>query len=134
MADYGTDSNVTTDLPRKRSLVSGAPNVGRALLRRLTTPRGGLAEIDDDPNYGFDVRELFQAGFVAGDLDRYKTAISSECEKDPRVQSCAVDLVYSYATQTATITLTVTLTDDGGTFPLVLAVTALTVTLLEAVP
>lgn len=133
MADYGTDSSVTTDLPLKRSLVSGAPNVGRALLRRLTTPRGGLAEIDDDPNYGFDVRELFQIGFVQGDLERFRTAIGAECEKDLRVDACAVDLQYSYATQTATITLTVTLVDDDREFTFVLAVTALTVTLLEEV-
>lgn len=132
MADifYGTDVAVVNDLPLRRNLVSGQANLSRALARRLSTPRGALAAIGGDPNYGYDVRLLLLEAVTPAKVAQWKSEIARECDKDERVQSCAADV--QFANNTLTITLSVTTDDDAAPYQAVLSVTALTVTLLEA--
>ena len=49
----GTDWAIDSDLEERIRLVSGRENLGLAITRRLSTPRGGLFY---DPGYGLDLR------------------------------------------------------------------------------
>jgi hypothetical protein len=53
--DFGQDIDASAGLNPYMRLIGGLPNVGQALLHRLSTPRGSLPY---DANYGYDVREL----------------------------------------------------------------------------
>lgn len=124
-ADLGIDVQVTTDLAPVWGIASGKLNLACAIVRRLTTPRGGLFY---DPDYGLDVRSYLNAGFTQAGVEALRASIVAEVEKDPRVDSCGAEMVFNFATGRMSITLTV-LTADGP-FDLVLAATNVTVELL----
>lgn len=124
----GTDLDVTTDIPLRWNLVTGNKNLGRALARRLSTPRGTLPW---DPNYGFDLRGSLNAGLTQTELSQLRGAISSECEKDERVASASADVTYNYATSSLTVNITVTPV-TGVAFALILLVTNVSVDVLNA--
>lgn len=125
--DLGTDLDLTTDLGLRWNLVTGNKNLGRALARRLSTPRGALPW---DPNYGFDLRDSLNAGLTQTQLSQLRGAVSSECEKDERVLRCDADV--SYNARTSSLTVGLTITTATGPFSLILLVTAVTVDLLNA--
>ena len=56
MADLGVDVFAVVDLDPAFRLVSGRVAHAQAIARRLGTPRGDLARIGDDPDYGTDLR------------------------------------------------------------------------------
>lgn len=130
--DYGTDTNSVETLPLRRSLCSGARNVGNALARRLQTPFGSLTAISDDygGDYGYDVRELLNGSFSPAEEARASAQISAQCLADERVADVEVEFVLDASLSTLTISLDITLT-DGGTFTLVLGVSSLTVEILR---
>lgn len=130
--DFGTDVDVSTDLPLRRQLVSGKANLGRALVRRLMTPRGALAIVGEDPNYGLDVRQLLNEQMTPTAKATWQSKIARECEKDERVLGCVASIQFNAGASTATITLTIATADTSAPFSLVVAVSALTVQLLEA--
>jgi hypothetical protein len=132
MADYGTDLAVVDDLPSRDAFVSGRLNVGYALARRLQTPRGALAAIGDDADYGLDIRQLVGAGLTDRQRAEWEAAIAAECRKDDRVDSALVTITSDIGTQTLTVDIAVTLVDDEEPFPFVLTVDKLTVEFLEA--
>lgn len=84
--DFGSDLDVRDDLPVTDRVVSGLPNLGNALYRRLITPNGTLI---GDPDYGLDVRQLLSMGMTAQLLAPWMDQISTECEKDDRVLSAS---------------------------------------------
>jgi hypothetical protein len=131
MADYGTDLAVVDDLPARDAFVSGRLNVGYALARRLQTPRGALAAIGDDADYGLDVRQLVGAGLTDRQRAEWEAAIAAECRKDDRVDSATVTLTSDLSTQTLTIDIAVMLVDDNESFSFVLTVDQLTVAFLS---
>lgn len=119
------DGEVTLD--PMFTLVSGRVALAQAIARRLTTAHGTLAWINDDPEYGHDVREYL--GEDVGPRAEFVIAsrVQAECLKDERVRAAQV---------TATLTsgrlnLAVRLTDADGPFRLTLAVTGVTVELLK---
>lgn len=125
--DLGTDLLVTTDIGLRWNLAAGKQNVGCALARRLSTPRGAL---DWDPNYGFDLRHSLGAGLTQTQLSQLRGSVNAECEKDERVQRC--DAGFGYDPTTSALTLNLLVTPSAGpTFALVLLVTALTVDILN---
>jgi hypothetical protein len=125
-SELGIDVACLLDTDPAWSLASGELNLGYALARRLSTPRGGLFY---DPNYGFDVRLLLHAALGDSELSTAAVAIGDECEKDERVQACNVGLSFNQASETLIIDVTVT--TAAGPFRLILEVSAVTVAVLE---
>lgn len=128
MADltFGTDISGVTDLDKGFSLVSGPRCLAQAIARRLTTRRGGLFYA---PDYGLDVRDMIEERQTAATIAQWQQAIANECEKDERVERATATVTLNTATNTAAIT--VRIETAAGPFRLTLAVTSLTVELLE---
>lgn len=128
MADtFGTDLDCITDIGPSMALAANARNMGNAIARRLTTPRGSLIY---DPDYGFDVRALLNAGTTDNGAAITQSQIANEVVKDERIGSCDPTFVFVQSTGQLIITLSITLS-NGAPFTLVLSATALTVTILQ---
>lgn len=128
--DLGTDVSCTTDLDPAFALVFDSTALGQALLRRLITPRG---MVGDDPDYGTDVR-AFMNETQSGDFGfRLQSAIERECEKDERVASATATVTLNASGTQASVSVAVEFVTDASLFTLVLAISAVTATLLQAV-
>ncbi len=128
----GTDINTpitdgVPDLDPMFGLVSGRAALAQAIARRLTTRRGLLEWIGDDPEYGHDVREYL--GEDVGPRAEFVIAsrVQAECLKDERVRAAQVTATLA----SGRLTLSIKLTDADGPFRLTLAVTGVTVELLK---
>jgi hypothetical protein len=124
--DYGTDLDCTSDINPALVLVSGRKCLGQALYRRLISTRGCLL---DDPNYGTDVTQFILDDIAPDDVIRVAHAIDAEMIKDPRVVASSTVGEFRPA---GDLQMTVTITDGAGPFALVLGVSAVTVTILQA--
>jgi phage baseplate assembly protein W len=124
MAELGRDLSCLQDLDATGLEVSGRTVLAQAVLRRLITPRGRLI---DDANYGFDLTQFIDDDLGPADLARIRAGIEAECLKDERVA-----VVTAKVTLTAGVmVVTVNLTDSAGPFTLVVAVSAITATILS---
>lgn len=93
----GTDLNIgISDVPGVWGLASGLANLGNALLRRWTTPPGGLFYDDD---YGFDLFGLLNQNLDAPAIAAAQGDMSSQAEKDERIDTCAVAMQLDAATE-----------------------------------
>ena len=128
--DYGTDISTitagTVDLDPYFRVVSGSESVLHALVKRLTTPYGGLL---DDEDYGFDLTGLVNGSVSPSDLSSARALIEAQCLQDERVIDATVEL--SVASGVLTCRVQGTLFNDK-TFRLVLGVSAVSVEVLEA--
>ena len=122
--DHGTDFYCTDDLEPNLRVVSGRECLRQALLRRLITPRGSLFF---DPNYGTDLRAFLASSARASEIAQ---AVEAECLKDERVEDVS-SLVTPPATNSDPIVVRLSIVDADGPFPLTVAVSSLTVKLLE---
>lgn len=86
---YGRDLSCVDDVTEALDEVDpfSPAAIGEALLRRLTTPRGGLS---DDADYGLDVRSCCNRGVPASELRELAGQIRSEATKDDRVEDASV--------------------------------------------
>lgn len=124
--DYGTDTLWNGDVP----LISVSTSdpflvVGQRIRHRLTTPRGGLAVIGGEPNFGWDVRRYVLGRVSPSKLAQAEEQVRAEVVKDEAVQSAVVKFTYSQTGKTLTIEVDCTLAI--GPLRLVLSVSALTV-------
>lgn len=122
----GVDIGVLSDLAAVWGVARGKVNLGYALARRFNTPRGAIPYF---PNYGKYLPALVEKSLRQGSLAIEAGEIIAEAEKDPRVQSADVDLVFSFEARRLTIKIMLETAD--GPFDLVLAATSLTVELLR---
>jgi len=135
--NYGSDLSCVDDLTPHMLVDSGPRLVAEAIARRLITPRGALL---DDATYGYDVTQFLNADIGPGDLGRIAAGVASECQKDQRVFSASVDVEWMPAAGntsvepvgTGYIEITIALVLASGPFTLVLAITQVTVQILEA--
>lgn len=125
--DFGTDISNITDISKDFALASSLDNLGKALLRRLSTPRGGLFYDDE---YGLDIRSYLSAGMNQPELLAFTAAVGGECLKDDRIKDCTVDASYRQAD--FTLTLRLLCETEFGPYRLVLAVSAVTIEILNA--
>jgi phage baseplate assembly protein W len=124
--NYGSDLSCTNDFTSDMRVVSGRTLLAQAAYRRLITPRGSLP---DDQNYGFDVTALIDDDLQPGDLALIQTGIQNELIKDERIVKASATCVLSSVGQ---LTISITLSDANGPFVLVLAATAVSVTILQS--
>lgn len=125
-ATVGLDVLCHPDLDPQLRLVGGFPLLAQDLLNRLSTPRGGLFY---DPSYGYDLRALLCRALDERDVPTIAALIEAQCLLDERVASVSVAVTLLRLEHRLRITLTVE--TDAGPFAMVLAVSDLTVELLE---
>lgn len=109
------------------TLVSGRVALAQALARRLTTKHGTLEWINDNPEYGHDVREYL--GEDVGPRAEFVIAsrVQAECLKDERVRAAQVTPTLA----AGRLSLAVRITDAEGPFRFTLAVSDVSVELLK---
>jgi hypothetical protein len=122
--NYGHDLFCIQDLDPGMIEVDGRVCLAQAIARRLMTPRGGLI---DDTNYGYDLTAFINDDITASAIGRMQGQIVAECMKDQRVVGASASVIYT-AQQ---LIVTISITDGVGPFPLVLAVSAVTVQILS---
>jgi hypothetical protein len=121
---YGSDTACTTDLPLVSTLVTDPRQlIGQRTIRRLTTPRGALALINDDPNFGFDVRQYVNAILTPAQISTAQSNIQDEVTKDEQVQSADVAFTLGAA---GAIFIQIAMQTLAGPFSMTLTVNDLT--------
>lgn len=124
--DLGTDVDSSFGVPLRWGLATGRKNLGNAICRRLSTKRGSLHY---DLSYGYDVRGKLNVDFDSSTLSQEQSAITSEVEKEERVQSCDTTFDFNFGTSETLINL---LIDEGdGPFELILLVTDVSVSIWD---
>lgn len=126
MTDFGTDIATIGGLGKKFRLVDGLTNYAQAIVRRLSTPRGGLFYA---PDYGYDVREFLNETDSAEARFSLEVNAAAECEKDPRTLSADAELT---EVGDGDFRLRLALETTEGPVALVLNVERLTVEVLNA--
>lgn len=115
------------DLDPTFALATGRVQLAQAIGRRITTRRGTLAWIGDDPDYGIDVRDFLGSDAGPSTAFRIGAAVQAEVLRDERVRGCEASATIT----DGTLTLSLRLADADGPFRLVLAVSAVTIDLLK---
>lgn len=125
----GVDVDTAFGLPRRWNLCTGSKNVGNAIARRLSTPRGSLPS---DLDYGYDVRALLNSGLTRAGMSQAKGAITAQVEKEERVLSVAdIAFVFDTTTPAPTLKIGMNVDTDTGPFALVLAVSQVSIDVLQ---
>ncbi len=87
----GSDTSCVTDLSRiDLQITDPGILVGQRIARRLQTPRGALALIGGNPNFGLDVRQYVLAKQSPAQRQRIEGDVLAEVLKDQQVQSAVV--------------------------------------------
>ena len=105
-------------------MVSGFRVVAEAVFRRWTTPRGRLINY---PNYGYDLGQHVNADMSPRDIAAMVANLEAEAKKDERVAGCTVVAVLG---TDGTLTVTGSIDTGQGPFTMVVAASAVTITLL----
>lgn len=121
---YGHDLFGVNDLDPGMLECDGRVCLAQALARRLITPRGGLL---DDPNYGYDLTGFLNDDVSHATLASMQGQIVAEMMKDERVIAATASVVFV----AGQLIVTISITDSVGPFPLVLAVSSVTVQVLS---
>ncbi len=125
---YGSDTACLSDLPLISTTITDPVQlIGQRVARRLTTPRGALALINDDPNFGFDVRQYINAKLTPNQIATAQDNIQNEITKDEQVESAVVTFSIGAA---GAISIGIALQSSAGPFSLTLDVTQLTTQLI----
>lgn len=122
--DFGLDLSCISDLDAGMREVTGTRQLGEALARRLITPRGTLL---DDGNYGTDMTQFVDADINRGTEGRIGSLCDAEFAKDERVFSSRT----TASLLKGVLTLSSAVVAGAGPFTLVIAVTNVTVAVLQ---
>ena len=128
--EFGVDLSALSnagDLDPKFPTQTGYANLGEAIARRLSTPRGGLFYA---PNYGTDIRDMLNDSMTPDRIAQIQGSVEAEALKDDRVLSAQCVASFSFAASTLAVNLQ--LATAAGPFRLVLGVTSVTVSILNA--
>lgn len=118
----GSDIAGVTDLDAALSTVSGRVALAQRILRRLTTPRGGLV---GSATYGYDLTALVGSTVPASVVEQrvLEQALLEEEVEDAQAETISVD-------STGEMTVELRVVDADGPFELVLTASELTVSAL----
>lgn len=133
---YGLDTWCLDRLQPGR-YARGATLVAQALYRRLITPRGTLRGGDDESAYGFDVSGYVGAVGYKAALQALPGLVRGELLKDDRVSEVIVTPKFTNTTNALIgilLDIQVTLADESETFPLTLAVSEVSTTIVGGLP
>jgi hypothetical protein len=123
-ANFGSDLSGSFDPDPMGQQVTGRLLLSQALVRRITTPRGRLL---DDPSYGYDVSGELGDDVAPNVAGRIAANIDAEFTKDERVVSSSTVATFN----SGVLDTTTTVTDGAGPFKLVLAISGVTVAILQ---
>jgi hypothetical protein len=127
--NFGLGWSCVTDLTSPSIMVTGFRIVAEAIIRRWSTPRGGLLE---DPAYGYDITDAVGDDIDQATLARMSQAAAEEAQKDERVRNCYVTMgMLSVGDGTGLLSVQARVETAAGPFILVAAVSQVTVTLLQ---
>lgn len=132
MTDFGTDIYGATGIDPTGRNVTGTLLLSQAIARRVTTRRGWVLGA---PDYGIDVGDYIGQDITDSDLPRINAEVTAEIEKDDRVFTVTVTTSLSSSGTTGapkTMKMGIDGTSAPGPFRLVLAVSDVTTTILEA--
>lgn len=115
------------DLDPVFGLVSGRTALVQALARRITTERGTLAWIGDDPEYGDDVRASLGDDIETRQSFVVATRVERELLRDERVRGARV----AASIASGRLVINAQVSDAAGPFRFTLAVTAVSVETLK---
>ena len=125
--NYGQDSYCLNDILLIDTQVTDPiVLIGQRLARRLTTPRGALAAVGDDPDQGWDCLQYVNAKLTSAQITIAQAQIQAECLKDEEVLSAAVRMTFSGNA----LTIAISGTSSQGPFNLTVAIDQLTVQLI----
>jgi hypothetical protein len=130
---FGTDfaiigaPNGALDADPAFRLQTGRALLAQRLLCRLSTPRGSVI---DCPNDCIDLRDSLSDGMTVQQISQLGSSVQQELLKDQQVT--AVTVSGTFTTATSVLTLTIGITSGAGPFTMVLAVSQVTVTLLNS--
>lgn len=127
-SEWSTFVGGVPDLDPLFGEISGQRSVQENCARRLMTPNGSL---DDDKNFGFDIRTYSSARMTALKKARLKAGIETELRKEQRVLAASV-ISITITPSSNSMHIVISVTGANGPFPLVLAVDAVSVKILEA--
>lgn len=120
MTQLGSDFSGDSDLDPALSMSSGRRALGQAIVRRLSTPAGRLA---DFPAYGFDVTSLI--GRIVS-VTAIVQGVSDQCRQEEEVED--VDVTATYSQNASALRLDIKVQSGLGPFDLTLNVNDLGVT------
>jgi hypothetical protein len=124
------DIDVLDDLPPSFRLAHGPKVLANYIARELITPEGFLAlNFAGDAEYGIDVRGRLNGAWSTRELASLKAALEGKIKRHERVQAAKVDVSHTLATSTLTVHIEVE--TAAGPFKFVLAVTDVSVALLN---
>ena len=121
----GRDLTAVPDL--EPMVHAGMPNLAEAIIRRLTTPRGGLFY---DPDYGVDLRRYLNEAATEEVQFEIARLAEEQAEEDPRVARATAEVSFEPTTRTLTVHLTLELATEPS--PLVTEASNVTVEVLRA--
>lgn len=116
----GSDIGGVTSIDYALSTVSGRLALAQAILRRLTTPRGGLVGA---PSYGYDVATLLGSTVPASIIEQ-RVLEQVLLEEEVEDAGCTVTV------DAGSLSVDVAVVDADGPFDLTLAASELTVSAL----
>ncbi len=116
----GSDFAGVLDVDWALSTVDAELALGQAIMRRLTTP---LGELEDDPTYGYDIRDLIGAAVIASVVEQ---RVLEQVLAEEEVQRATVQVTQNGAslfidirmlTITGTASLTIAAASDTSAGP-----------------
>lgn len=137
MSIYGTDvstfagANGSIDCDPLGSTISGPRAVLECCARRLMSPAGS---VPGSPNMGFDLMGKIGARMTPIQRERIRYDVEAELEKDERVQRARVVDFSADAAVGGRYRLRISVVLSSGTFTLTLAVSAVTIDIVDMRP
>ncbi len=121
---YGYDTGCITDVPLISITVTN-PNlvIGQRIARCWQTPRGALAAIGDDPNWGEDITQYINGKLSPAVVAAAESKLLAAAMRDEEVESGEVNMTFDDA---GNLTVNGSFISAAGPFSLVANVTALT--------
>ena len=119
---WGVDLSCVFDIDANASEVDPRSilAISQAVFRRFITARGTL---DDDQEYGYDIRWLVNRGITAAYVPQLASDIAAEARKDQRVAQAECVCTFNSSTHKLTVRLHITAASSDESFELVFSVT-----------